>query len=63
MRFHNHIAKEVLSMRGDLQKMGIILTTTSPHTLKSNGLYEWINRSLLDEVRCLLRETNMNHKY
>lgn len=62
-RLHTENAKKFLSMKTHLQKFGIVLTTSSPHTAESNGLSETMNMTLLDKVRSVLKETNMNLGY
>lgn len=56
-------AKEVLSMGVDLQKLGIIMTTTSPHTTELNGMYGRIKSELLKRLKSLLKKVNMNNGY
>lgn len=46
LRFHSDSAMEVLIMSVVLQKLGVVLPTTSLHTPGSNGLSEKTNRVL-----------------
>lgn len=63
MRFRTDNAKKALRMRADLQTFRIFLTTASPHTSETNGMSESMNTVLLDKVRSMFKESNINHRY
>lgn len=47
-------AKEFISLRNGLERLGISLITSSPHTSECNGLTGRINRTLFDKAPTLM---------
>lgn len=50
-------------MRKEPEELGISLTTSSPHTLQSNGLAERMNRILLDKKSTMMSPADVREEF
>jgi len=46
-----------------LKSEGILMETTTPCTLQSNGVVEGANRTIMERVRCMLDDAGLSKNY
>lgn len=62
-RIHTENANELLLMSAKLKNMGISLTKKYAHTLESSDVAGRMNKTFLENVRTLLKESEMPNVY